>query len=661
MNPDATGTSTEQQDLARRRRRDSYQTAVGFGLMAVSAYGFLIVGLIALLPGAVPTDEGLLPANALVREGRRMPDEVEYDVDCDLAPEIAVVSEEPVIVDEPLADEELPYQESFGETVGLSGAPFEGPANNGTIGIGGGAGGAFAGRGGCCDRGFGAGGGGRPPAAPNPVKERENRAHRGCGPRSREAYDRIHHNPFRRVGVDHTSTFSIDVDTASYANIRRFLREQGQLPPKDAVRIEEMLNYFPYAYEPPARESKAPFRAHVHVATCPWNPQRRLARIAIKGRIIPRAERPPANLVFLLDVSGSMRPANKLPLLKASMAELVRGLEDEDRVAIVVYAGAAGLVLPSTPGSEKETIQAALGQLDAGGSTNGGAGIELAYRIAANNFIEGGTNRVILATDGDFNVGVTNQGDLTRLIEKNAKTGVFLSALGFGTGNYQDSRLEAVTNIGNGNYAYIDSLREGRKVLVEEAAGTLITIAKDVKIQVFFNPDRVAGYRLIGYENRLLKTQDFNDDKKDAGEIGAGHAVTALYEIVPKGEAVPAPGSDPNPFIRGVRKPDRETHPALFRLRLRYKQPDGARSTLLEEDVTDRGGDFENAGQEFRWAAAVAAFGMLLRDSEHKGNATWENVYETARNAVGADPGGYRKEFLDLVKRASRAAVLERG
>jgi Ca-activated chloride channel family protein len=485
--------------------------------------------------------------------------------------------------------------------------------------------------------------------------------HRARPPFKTEGYDRIRDNPFRRARDADVSTFSIDVDTASYANVRRHVAQRRVLPPKDAVRIEELLNYFPYAYEPPAAEHGAPFRTHVQVVECPWNPKHRLARIALKGKVVVPAERPRANLVFLLDVSGSMEDPDKLPLLKEAMAAFTRELRPQDRVAIVVYAGAAGLVLPSTPASQQRRILRAIGELHAGGSTNGAAGLVLAYQVATQHFVEDGVNRVILATDGDFNVGVSSRGELVRLIEAKAKTGVYLSILGFGMGNYKDDRMEEISNRGNGNYAYIDTLQEARKVLVQEASSTLVTIAKDVKIQVFFNPARVAGYRLIGYENRILAKEDFNDDKKDAGEIGAGHAVTALYELVPAGLAMPGPGVDPNPFVRSGPAAPATSSRALFRLRLRYKQPDGDTSTLLERDVHDSGRAFAQADRELQWAAAVAAFGMLLRDSPHKGDATWDSVIEIAGAAVGVDPDGYRREFLALAKRAKRLALPRGG
>lgn len=357
-----------------------------------------------------------------------------------------------------------------------------------------------------------------------------------------EQYDRIYENPFLKVDKNPLSTFSIDVDTASYANIRRYLNNNSR-PPKDSVRIEEMINYFSYDY--PAPKGDDPFSVNVEIGSCPWKGKHRLVRIGLKGKEIPANQRPSSNIVFLLDVSGSMMYGNKLPLLKKGLKLMVQNLHENDRVAIVVYAGASGLVLPSTSCEKKNTILEALDKLRAGGSTNGGAGIQLAYKVAIENFIPGGTNRVILATDGDFNVGTTGRGDLIRLIQEKAKSKVFLTILGFGMGNYKDATLEQIANKGNGNYAYIDSLKEARKVLVQQIGGTLVTIAKDVKIQIEFNPTKVNAYRLIGYENRLLRNEDFNDDTKDAGEIGAGHTVTALYEIVPAGVNIQTPSVDP--------------------------------------------------------------------------------------------------------------------
>jgi Ca-activated chloride channel family protein len=468
-----------------------------------------------------------------------------------------------------------------------------------------------------------------------------------------EAYDHIVDSPFRRVTDHPLSTFSVDVDTASYSNVRRFLGS-GSMPPKDAVRIEEMVNYFSYDYEPPGGPD--PFAVHVEVASSPWSKGHRIARIGLVGREVPRGSRPPANLVFLLDVSGSMDAPDKLPLLKKAMKMLVNELDARDRIAIVVYAGASGLVLPSTTCDDREAVLDALTRLEAGGSTNGGEGIRLAYEIATKHFETDGVNRVILATDGDFNVGVTSQGDLVRMIEKKAETGVFLTVLGFGTGNIKDSTLEKLADKGNGNYAYIDTLKEARKVLVEEMGGTLVTIAKDVKIQVEFNPAQVGAYRLVGYENRLLAAEDFNDDTKDAGEIGAGHTVTALYEIVPAGKEIDIPGVDPLKYQKPAGKSDAAASGELFTLKLRYKQPDGDKSRLLTYPVTDIGETWSEASVDFKWAAAVAAFGMLLRDSPYKGASTWQSAADLAEQGLGQDTHGYRKEMISLVHAASKIA-----
>lgn len=463
-----------------------------------------------------------------------------------------------------------------------------------------------------------------------------------------EAYDRIVDNSFLQVTQNPLSTFSIDVDTASYANIRRFLT-QNKLPPKDSVRIEEMVNYFPYSYSPPTDEH--PFSAHVEVAECPWARQHRLARVGLKGREIARDQRPPSNLVFLIDVSGSMSDANKLPLVKSAMNLLVSELTGNDRLAIVVYAGASGLMLPSTSCDKKEAILSTLERLSAGGSTNGGGGIQMAYDVAASSFIKGGVNRVILATDGDFNVGITSQGDLIRLIEEKAKSGVFLSVLGFGMGNYKDSTLENLADKGNGNYAYVDTFEEARKVLGEQMCGTLVTIAKDVKIQIEFNPAQAAAYRLVGYENRVLRKEDFNDDNIDAGEIGAGHSVTALYEIVPAGKEIDCPPVD---GLKNQQPPSLSPAPnskELLTLKLRYKEPGDDTSKFLEFPVTDGGASYSQASEDFKFAASVAAFGMILRDSPHKGTSSLAGVLELAEEGQGADKGGYRGEFLSLVKK----------
>ena len=475
---------------------------------------------------------------------------------------------------------------------------------------------------------------------------------RAVGPFHTEAYARIDESEFQSVAQHPLSTFSVDVDTASYANVRRFLAE-NRLPPADAVRIEELVNYFPYGYEPPAEG--APFAVHAEVMGCPWEPSHRLVRIGLKAKEIPLGERPPSNLVFLVDVSGSMNEPNKLPLVKSALRLLAEQLGEDDRVAMVVYAGSSGLVLPSTSGDEKATILAAIDRLEAGGSTNGGAGIELAYRLAAERFVRGGTNRVILATDGDFNVGVTSHGELTRLIEEKARTGVFLSVLGFGTGNLKDETMEQLADRGNGNYAYIDTINEARKALVEQLTGTLLTVAKDVKLQVEWNPAYAASYRLVGYENRLLAPEDFRDDAKDAGEIGAGHTVTALYEVVPPGAEAARP-VDPLKY-QAERAPAGARSGELLTLKLRWKAPEGRESNPLELAVTDPGASFAAASADSRFAAAVAAFGMVLRSSPHRGVATYESVLAMAEDA-GAERGDeHRREFVELVKKAQALAA----
>ena len=469
-------------------------------------------------------------------------------------------------------------------------------------------------------------------------------------PFNTETYDVIEENRFRAARDNPLSTFSIDVDTASYANVRRFL-QRDQLPPSGAVRIEELINYFPYNYAEP--KTGDPFSVNIEVSRAPWNPQHELVRIGLKGRGIAAADRSASNLVFLIDVSGSMEDPDKLPLLKRSLRALVENLAPKDRVAIAVYAGSSGLALPSTSGAEKDRILKALDELEAGGSTNGGEGILLAYRTARENFAKDGNNRVILCTDGDFNVGVTNQSDLISLIERERGSGIFLSVLGFGTGNLKDSTMEKLADKGNGNYAYIDSLSEGRKVLVEQAGATLFTIAKDVKIQVEFNPSRVAGYRLIGYENRLLAKEDFNDDKKDAGEIGAGHSVTAFYEVVPAGGPLPDPASvDPLKYQAPASEQGTGSG-ELLTVKLRYKAPDGDTSRLLEVSV-GAGTEvaFDEASEDFQFAAAVAAFGMKLRSSPHSEDISWQMIQKIARRNLGEDPNAYRAEFLTLVEKA---------
>ena len=480
-------------------------------------------------------------------------------------------------------------------------------------------------------------------------------AQSGVGPGlSGDQYSRIYENPFVKTkrGENNYSTFSIDVDTASYANVRQFLMQSHQLPPPDAVRLEELINYFDYDYSGPTGD--VPFAAHVEVAGCPWNAEHRLVRIGIKGHEIDRQERPQSNLVFLIDVSGSMNEPAKLPLLVEGMKMLTRELGENDKVAIVVYASSEGMALPSTRGDKQQVILSALNKLRAGGSTAGGAGIKLAYKTAIENYIEGGVNRVILCTDGDFNVGVTSTAELERMAEKNAEeSGVFLTVLGFGRGNLNDSMMEAISGKGNGNYHYVDGQTEARKVLVEEMAGTLVTIAKDVKIQVDFNPYQVAGYRLLGYENRILRAEDFKNDKIDAGEIGAGHTVTALYEIVPAGQSVDVPQVDPSKYIQPKQEPETdEGSDELFTLNIRYKAPDGDKSKPLSFPIKDEGQSFSEATPDFQFASAVASFGMLLRDSEHKGNASLAAVAEIAENGAKRDPHEYRAEFLQMVKQA---------
>jgi Ca-activated chloride channel homolog len=464
-----------------------------------------------------------------------------------------------------------------------------------------------------------------------------------------EAYDQVVENPFRPTASEPLSTFSIDVDTASYANIRRFLN-QNTLPPKDAVRIEEMMNYFAYRDAPPSKSSEHPFAVHVEVAGCPWNARHRLARIGVAARPIDQNQRPPSNLVFLIDVSGSMQEPNKLPLVQWSLARLVEQLGENDQVAMVVYAGASGLVLPSTSCLHKAEIMAAIDQLRAGGSTNGGAGLQLAYDVATQHFIKNGTNRVILATDGDFNVGISNQADLIRLIEAKARSGVFLSVLGYGMGNIKDSNLEKIADKGNGHYAYIDSSREAYKVLVEEMGSTLVTVAKDVKIQVEFNPVKVGAFRLIGYENRIMAHQDFNDDTKDAGEIGAGHHVTALYELVPAGSLGDVPAIDPLKYSKPAES--KSSSDESFTVKLRYKRPDGNQSRPLEIGVVDGGQSFSQASDDLKFASAVAGFGMLLRDSPNKGSSTYPAVLEIAESTLSRDSSGYRQEFVAAVRQA---------
>jgi len=478
----------------------------------------------------------------------------------------------------------------------------------------------------------------------------------GRPPSDREEYGHLVENPFLAVSASPLSTFSVDVDRASYANVRRMLTE-GRLPPVDAVRIEEMINYFSYNYAEPTGDD--PIAIHTEVARAPWRPTHRLVRIGLQAHRIDTEGLPASNLVFLLDVSGSMMPPNKLPLVQAAFRLLVDQLRPEDRVAIVVYAGAAGLVLPSTPGSHKAEIFEAIDRLAAGGSTAGGAGIQLAYEVAQRHFIRGGNNRVILATDGDFNVGVSNEGGLIRLIEEKRESGVFLTVVSVGEGNLQDRKMEQLADHGNGNYAYIDNMLEAQKVFVQELGGTLYTVAKDVKIQVEFNPTLVQAYRLIGYENRLLRDEEFNDDTKDAGDVGSGHSVTALYEVIPTGvdSDVEIWTPDSLRYQTVTVDPTTASGSELLFVKLRYKDPDGNESRLLTHAVPDR--VTAHPSTEFRFQTAVAEFGLLLRQSTYAGNADIADVLDRARSSLGEDENGYRAEFVRLAS-AARALGLGR-
>lgn len=471
-----------------------------------------------------------------------------------------------------------------------------------------------------------------------------------------EDYAAIQENRFQPALQIPLSTFSIDVDAAAYSNVRRFLN-LGQMPPADAVRIEEMINYFDYDYPQPKGEH--PFEVITELSECPWQPEHRLLHIGLQGKTVSTENLPASNLVFLIDVSGSMNAPNKLPLLQSAYKLLVDQLRPKDKVSIVVYAGAAGLVLSPTDGTDKIKIKEAIDKLSAGGSTAGGAGIELAYKTAREQFVKGGNNRVILATDGDFNVGASSDEAMVKLIEKERESGVFLTVLGFGMGNYKDSKMQQLADKGNGNHAYIDNMTEARKVLVSEFGGTLFTIAKDVKLQIEFNPAKVQAYRLIGYENRMLNKEDFNDDKKDAGELGSGHTVTALYEIIPVGVK--------SSFIATVddlkyQKPEAEKKVTILpsneivNIKLRYKQPEGAKSQLIEKPVLDKPLKTGETTDNFGWSAAVAEFGMLLRKSELKGSATYAQALKLAKNAQGKDPNGYRREMIQLLEIARALA-----
>jgi Ca-activated chloride channel family protein len=462
-----------------------------------------------------------------------------------------------------------------------------------------------------------------------------------------ENYKPVNESGFQVASQQPVTTFSIDVDRAAYSNVRRFLN-MGKMPPVDAVRIEEMINYFDYTYPQPKNEH--PVSVTTELTDSPWNKGLKLLHVGLQAKSVSSKNLPPSNLVFLVDVSGSMADQNKLPLLKQAFKLLVDQLRAEDKISLVVYAGAAGVILPPTSGSDKMKIKEALENLEAGGSTAGGDGIELAYKLAKENFLQNGNNRVILATDGDFNVGIASEGELQRLIERKRKDGIYLSVFGFGMGNYKDSNMETLADKGNGNYAYIDNIQEARKEFVQEFGGTLFTVAKDVKIQIEFNSSFVKAYRLIGYENRALKNEEFHDDQKDAGEMGSGHTVTAIYEIIPAGlKSHYLPRTDPLKYqkseISGAGKTDE-----LLTLKIRYKKPDSEKSILFDMPVKNDPKPFASCSENLRFSAAVAAYGLLLRNSEYKGNASYESVLSLAKNAFGKDEEGYRAEFVRLVK-----------
>jgi Ca-activated chloride channel family protein len=466
------------------------------------------------------------------------------------------------------------------------------------------------------------------------------------GRQNAEEYNVYRENPLISPATAPLSTFSADVNTASYSNVRRFLLDQNQLPPKDAVFLAEFVNYFPYSYARPKGPDPVAFA--LEIGPCPWKREHHLVRVGVQARQLDPQAMPARNLVFLIDTSGSMQAPNKLPLVKSSLGLLIDQLSERDTVGVVTYAGEAGVALPPTRGGDKETIRAAVNRLGAGGSTNGAGGLRVAYDLARRNYQDGAVNRVILCTDGDFNVGVTGQGELVRMIEGERKSGVFLTVLGFGMGNYKDGMLKEVANHGNGHHAYIDTVDEARKVFVEQG-GALVLVAKDVKFQVEFNPAKVAAYRLLGYENRLLRDEDFKNDAKDAGDMGGGHQVTVLYEVVPVGVKIDLPGVDPLKY----QAPKGEAAPSdeWLTVKMRYKQPDGEVSQELAKPLAGAVG--KDLSDDFRWAAAVAAFAQLLRDSPYKGGMTYAGVLEEASGAVGADPNGHRKEFLELVRKAA--------
>jgi len=463
-----------------------------------------------------------------------------------------------------------------------------------------------------------------------------------------EEYSKITESTFFDVIESPLSTFAADVDAASYANARRFIM-QDQLPYKDAVRTEEFVNYFSYDYKLP--EKKDPLSINLEYADCPWDKEHKLIHIGLKGKILPKDKQKPSNLVFLIDVSGSMDDPKKLPLLKKAFKLLVEQLNPKDKIAIVVYASSTGLVLPATAGSERKLIIETLDSLEAGGSTAGGAGIQLAYKIAKENYIKGGNNRVILATDGDFNVGISSTSELVRFIEEKKDEGIFLTVLGFGMGNYKDDRLQELADRGNGNHAYIDNILEAKKVLVNEITSTLFTIAKDVKIQVEFNPAKIKSYRLLGYENRELEDKDFEDDTKDAGEIGAGHTVTALYEVIEVKGQEPDKDKYELKYQETNVKPEAHKSKEVLTVRIRYKDPDGKKSREISKVLLDNPVKLKNSSNNFKFSAAVAEFAMILRDSEFKGNSNIESVLELAKDSKGKDAFGYRAEFLNLAER----------
>ncbi|MFP5134788.1 von Willebrand factor type A domain-containing protein [Bacteroides salyersiae] len=468
-----------------------------------------------------------------------------------------------------------------------------------------------------------------------------------------EEYKEIAENNFKTVSESPLSTFSIDVDAASYSNMRRYINK-GELPPADAIRTEELINYFSYDYPQPTGND--PVKITTEVGACPWNVKHRLVRIGLKAKEIPTDKLPVSNLVFLIDVSGSMYGPQRLGLVQSSLKLLVNNLRDEDRVAIVVYSGSAGEKLPSTSGSDKQKIREAIDELTAGGSTAGGAGIKLAYKIAKQNFVKGGNNRIILCTDGDFNVGVSSDEGLEKLIEQERKSGVFLTVLGYGMGNYKDSKMQVLAEKGNGNHAYIDNLQEANRVLVNEFGATMHTVAKDVKLQIEFNPSQVQAYRLIGYESRLLKDEDFNNDAKDAGEMGAGHTVTAFYEVVPAGIKSDFTGKVDDLKYQKTKPAPAVTNNSkeLLTVKLRYKAPDGNTSKKIEQPLIDD--KKEKVSSDFRFASAVAMFGQLLRDSDFKGDATYDKVISLAKTSLDNDEKGYRREFIRLAETAEGLA-----